>query len=218
MNRLLFPLMFLMSHLAIGQKEPVNDEVNRQPADSILVNRGDTVDLVESYAQRFNPRKALLYAAIFPGAGQAYNNKYWKIPLVYAGFVGTGYAINYNQKKYLFYKEKLFSILNEPAAPVIDPTTGTTALGNRVVGGQLVSPEGIKQDQLRNIVNRFRRDRDFSVIMTVVWYMLQMVDAHIDAHLKEFEVNPQLRVSIEPSAGQDFLTRRSAGLTLKFKF
>lgn len=208
-------VLFLLAtaHVVLAQQE----------ADSVIIER-DTIRAesegtipIETYAARYDPRKAMLYAAVFPGAGQVYNKKYWKLPLVYGGFFGFGYAINANQKFYLQYKDQLFNLLNEPASPKVN-AEGYTALGNRVVGSDIVSPSGLRVDQLRNAVNRFRRDRDFSVLMTFIFYMMQMVDAHVDAHLKEFDVNPQLQVSLEPSLRNDALTGKTGGVALTLKF
>jgi len=218
MKRVTIPFFLVLCFQAWGQEEIPKDTLSLSTSDSIFVKRGNRVVSIESYAARYNPRKAILYAAVLPGAGQAYNNKYWKIPLVYGGFVGLGIAMNYNQERFLVYKGQLFSLLNEPDDPEIDQATGLTALGNRSIGGQLVTANGLKIDQLRNIVNRYRRDRDFCVIMTFIWYVLQMVDAHIDAHLKEFDVNPQLKVSLEPVMRQNYFTGKSTGLSISLKF
>ena len=162
----------------------------------------DTV-LLKSYASRYDPRKALLYAAVVPGLGQIYNKKYWKLPLVYGGFFGIGYAINFYQGNYKTYKVQLFYNLDhgipENEADPNDPSGYTTA-------------------QLRTIVDKSRRERDFWVIMMGAMYILQMVDAHVDAHLKEFDLNPNLRVSIQPGVNQDELMGRQNSLSLIFKF
>ncbi len=75
--------------------------------DSLVLDSPDTV-LLKSYATRYDPRKALLFAAVLPGLGQIYNKKYWKLPLVYGGFFGIGYAINFYQGNYKKYKVQLF--------------------------------------------------------------------------------------------------------------
>lgn len=210
-------LLAAFAHIALAQE-----------SDSVIIER-DTVVLradgsvatgptpIETYAARYNPRKAMLYAAVFPGAGQFYNRKYWKMPLVYGGFYGIGWLMNVNQKYYIKYKGELFNLLNEPKVPVVN-SEGFTALGNKVVGSEIVSPSGLRQEQLRNAVNRFRRDRDFMVFMTFLFYMMQMVDAHVDAHLKEFDVNPQLQVSLEPSMRNDPMTGRTSGFALTMRF
>ncbi|QOI97808.1 MAG: hypothetical protein HRU69_10050 [Flammeovirgaceae bacterium] len=161
----------------------------------VMPNR-DTV-LIKSYADRYSPRKALLYAAVLPGAGQVYTKKYWKLPLVYGGLFATGYAINFYQEGYLKYKNELFYVLD----------TGVS-----------LSPSGFTENQLRTIVDRYRRERDFMIIVMAGVYLLQMVDAHVDAHLKEFDVNPNLQVSIRPTAENNLLTGTTAGLSLVIRF
>jgi hypothetical protein len=174
------------------------DTTRTAVTDTLPAFKGKKVITIESYAKRFDPRKALLYAAIFPGSGQAYNKKYWKMPIVYGGFAATIYVISFYQGEYNKYKSELFSILNEP--------------------GKTTSPSGYTEDQLRSLVSRNRRERDFYTALTGLWYVLQMVDAHVDAHLKEFDLNPQLQVRLEPSMNNDPYTGRSTGLSLKLRF
>lgn len=198
------------------------DSTQGLDSDSVVISKDGKIVTIESYAARYDPRKAMLYSAVLPGLGQAYNKKYWKIPLVYGGFAGIGVGVWLNQTRYLRYRAGLFNVLNEPPNPVVDPETGLTALGNRVVGSDVGMPIGengiIRQDILRNAVNRYRRDRDFAVIMCFIFYMMQMVDAHVDAHLKEFDLNPQLKVSIEPTMNQNAFIGRSTGFGITLKF
>lgn len=163
--------------------------------DSITISRGKKVVSIESYAKRFDPRKALFYAAILPGTGQAYNKKYWKIPLVYGGFAGLLAVVKFYNDLETKYKGQLFYNLNNPNITYNPISGGTTA-------------------QLRTIVDQARRQRDYFTILTGIFYILQMVDAHVDAHLKEFDLNPKLRVSIEPS----MMPGQSVGMGLTFRF
>lgn len=156
----------------------------------------DTVE-TKSYASRYDPKKAALYAAVLPGLGQIYNKKYWKLPLVYGGFIGFGYGVSFYQKGYTKYKSELFDIL-ETDAPL--------------------SASGYTEDQLRTIVDKYRRERDFFMILMAGMYFLQIVDAHVDAHLKEFDLNPKLHVRIEPTMENDMLVGRTAGFSIKFRF
>jgi hypothetical protein len=156
----------------------------------------DTVDL-KTYADRYNPRRALLYAAVLPGLGQVYNKKYWKLPLVYGGLGATGYALRFYQQGYSKYRGELFEILQTGAS---------------------VSRSGFTETQLRTLIDRYRRERDFMVIVMGGVYILQMIDAHVDAHLKEFDLNPQLKLSIRPVAEQSLITGRTAGLGLFLRF
>jgi hypothetical protein len=224
LSRLLFVLLIIAAFPAFAQDptRPAAPDTTQAGSDSIVVKKNGKVMSIESYAARYNPRKAMLLSAAFPGAGQIYNKKYWKVPLVWGGFGGLAYGVIWNQQRYLRYRNGLFRVLNEPKNPVVDPNTGLTALGNQVIGGIVYFPVGttgsLSQDILRTAVNKFRRDRDYMTIMCFVFYMLQMVDAHVDAHLKEFDLNPQLKVSIEPAMNQNAYTGKSVGMGLTIKF
>ena len=175
---------------------------------------------IKSYASQFDPRKALLLSAVLPGAGQVYNRSAWKVPIIYGGFVALGFGIKAAQNNYVLYKDLLYRVLNEPVPYVIiDQETGETANGNRVIGDKLVPyPYNIGIETLRQRTNRWARDRDFMVMMSILWYVLQTVEAHVDAHLKEFKVNPQLNVSVEPAIQSNYLTGRTSGLSLTVRF
>jgi hypothetical protein len=218
---LIILIAFFASTGAMAQAPEPQDTIPTQHLDSIGTESGKEVIQIETYADKFDPRKALLYSAILPGAGQMYNHAYWKPPIIWGGFIVLGYyGIKYNHDRYVFYKDLLYRLLNEPNPIIItDPGTGGTAGGNRVINGTLVAyPYNVGIETLRSRVNRFQRDRDFAVMLTAVWYLLQMVEAHVDAHLKEFKVNPQLKVSVEPAIESSYMTGRTNGLSLKLKF
>lgn len=118
------------------------------------VGQNKRVETIESYAKRFDPRKATLYAAVMPGLGQVYNKKYWKVPLVYGGFGFLIYVVDIYQDQYLLFRKDLFYVIN----------TGNP------------SETGYTEDQLRTLVSRSRRERDYFIILTGIWYLLQMVD------------------------------------------
>lgn len=171
--------------------------------DTVLLSPAerDTVQL-NAYAQRYNPSKAILFAAVLPGAGQVYTKKYWKLPLVYGGIGFTAYYINVYQDGYLKYRNELFYNLENDLEGETDlnPNTGFTT------------------SQLRTITDRYRRERDFMIIVMVGVYVLQMIDAHVDTHLKEFDLNPNLHVRFEPTYYQDPLAGRLGGVAVKFRF
>ncbi len=171
--------------------------------DTVVLQSVDTV-LMKSYATRYSPRKALLYAAVLPGLGQVYNKKYWKLPLVYGGFIGLGYGINFYQGIYKKYKAKLFYNLENGYELDTDEN--------------LEDEEGYTTGGLRTIVDKARRERDFFTILLGGMYLLQIIDAHVDAHLKEFDLNPNLKVSIQPSVNQDELTGRQNAVSVILKF
>src|SRR5688500_5172214 len=194
-------LLFLSSEMLRAQASL------RFPDDSLLLGGGQDTVLLKSYAARYDPRKALLYAAVVPGLGQIYNKKYWKLPLVYGGFFGIGYAINFYQQNYKTYKVQLFYSLDNGFEDDTDINTDTDT-----------NPLGYTTGQLRTIVDKSRRERDFWVIMMGAMYILQMVDAHVDSHLKEFDLNPNLRVSIQPAVDQNELLGRQNSLSVIIKF
>lgn len=169
--------------------------------DSLIIISKDTVQL-KTYAARYDPQRALLLAAVVPGLGQIYNKKYWKLPLVYGGFIAIGYGFNNYNNFYQQYKKELFYNLengydqDNQARPGSNITTGT----------------------YRTAVDFYRNKRDLMVMLMVGMYLLQIIDAHVDAHLKEFDLNPNLQVSIQPNFNQSELLGRQAGASLVFKF
>ncbi len=198
MRTVLAGILLFSIHFCSAQ-EITNDTIPRGNLADTLSQDSRPVEPIESYAKRYDPRKAMLYAAVMPGAGQFYNKKYWKMPLVYGGFAGFVYGINFYQDNYLRYKEELFGLINDPGS-----------------GG--LSPSGLTEDQLRTLVDQTRRERDFLIILTGFFYILQMVDAHVDAHLKEFDLNPKLQVRIEPMMENDLLVGRNTGVALRIRF
>jgi hypothetical protein len=175
-------------------------------SDTILINnQTDTatlssqrVEKIESYASRFDPRKALLFSAIMPGAGQFYNKRYWKMPLVYGGFAITISVVVFYDNNHREFRNELFEVLND--------------------GGTGVGPSGLNATALRRAIDITRRERDFYILLSGVWYLLQMVDAHVDAHLKEFQLNPKLQVKWEPKLENSMMLGRQAGFSLIFRF
>ena len=123
-------------------------------------------------------QKAVLYSAVVPGLGQAYNGKYWKIPIVYAALAGTTYFIIDNHRQYRFYYEGLEKLVLE---------------GEDVFDGQF-TPQN-----LIFISNTYRRWRDLSAILLVVAYGLNVLDAYVDAHFYYFDISDQLSLHVAPA-------------------
>ena len=152
-----------------------------------------------STIQKYNPTKAGLYSAVFPGLGQYYNKKYWKIPIVW-GAVGTGVGIIvYNDKQYRRYRTAFLAELNGQPQEFDDlPYVDATVLG-------------YTQD-------RAKRQRDYAIAITGVLYILNIVDAVVDAHLYDQKKDPDL--AIKPTIIYDDLgvANGKAGLSLSFRF
>lgn len=147
--------------------------------------------------RKLDPRKALFYSAVLPGMGQAYNGKYWKIPLVYGGFVGFILVVDFYQKNYIKFRNDLFTL---------------------IASGASTSPLGFSEDRLRFAVDQTRRERDQFLVYTGLFYLLQIVDAHVDAHLQDFKFIKESKLSLRPSVQNAYAAGPSAGLTLTFKF
>lgn len=132
-------------------------------------------------------KKALLYSLI-PGGGQIYNRKYWKLPIVYGGYLGLTYAITWNGSKYNDYSKAYKSIM-----------TGTNDWSTIFPS---YDSSGWTTDQLASSFKRqrdyFRRNRDLAIIATVGVYALCMIDAYVDAELYDFDISPDLSLRVEP--------------------
>lgn len=148
---------------------------------------------------KFNPTKAGLYSAILPGLGQYYNRKYWKIPIVWGG-IGTGIGVTlYNDKQYKRYRDAYVKELNGMEHEFSDIP-------------------GITKEALGRTQDRMKRQRDYSIAITGLVYILNIMDAVVDAHLFEQRNDPDL--ALTPTVIYDPLASASskAGLSLNFKF
>ena len=157
----------------------------------------DTLTVNESKINPLAPAKAAFYSAIVPGLGQAYNKKYWKIPIVYAA-IGTGiYFYSDNNKRYKTFRN---------------------AYKRRLAG--YTDDEFYGQYSNQTLINAQRtiqRNRDLSLLVTVGLYVLNIVDANVDAHLLQFNVNNNL--SFRPDLYQNDITyKHNVGLTLNYTF
>ncbi len=199
-KELLCVLLVSIASLAMAQEETPQDSL--RVIDSVYVSGGPDTVLLKSYATRYDPRKALLYAAVLPGMGQIYNKKYWKLPLVYGGFGALAYGVNFYQQGFLRYKRELFTNLELGLIKDGDIRTGDT----------------FTTANYRRIVDLYKRQRDFMLILMAGMYLLQIVDAHVDAHLKEFDVNPELKVSLQPLMEHTAMLGNQSGFSLIIRF
>ncbi len=122
-------------------------------------------------------KKATVYSAILPGWGQAYNRKYWKIPIVYAGFAGVGYFIKTNHDQYKLYKSYYQLMKDDPDYQPVE---------NKTI------------QQIRIDIDDFRRNRDLSIIGMAAWYGLGLIDANVDGHFFNYDVSEDLSLSLKP--------------------
>src|SRR6187431_2768214 len=154
----------------------------------------------------YDPKVAARRSALIPGWGQAYNKKYWKIPIVYAGLGVTGYIFVNNIKIYKEYKFA-YSARVKAGPPDYD-STDYHQLDNIY---KTLSPNSI-----RSARDEFRRYVDYSALIFIVLWGLNVVDATVDSHLKNFDVSPDLSLQIRPGYS-DMARTNGLSLVLTFK-
>lgn len=165
-----------------------------------LANIKDSLALAKAEKKRnySGPRRASIMSACLPGLGQAFNKKVWKIPIIYAGLGGFGYMFVVNNKQYNYYRNNLIREADG------DPATLNTTRYDQ------------SQLQIQKIT--YRKRRDVAAVGIVIIYILNIVDANVDAHLKTFDVSDDLSFRIEPWQSSYYIgngVRTAAGLSLK---
>ncbi len=164
----------------------------------------DTTKIKDSIVKpKHSPRKAAIRSAIIPGWGQVYNKKYWKLPLVAAGIGIPAYLVYYNQEWY-----------NRTRYAVKVAASGSTLpqFLDQVDPQLLPLVKSGSVNSLINYRNEFRRNRDYAILFGLLLWGLNVVDATVDAHLKDFDVSDDLSLRVQPA----LLPGNAAGLSLVF--
>lgn len=160
-----------------------------------------------------NSNRATWLAMVFPGAGQIYNRKYWKLPIVYGGFVGCAYALNWNNKMYKDYSQAYLDIMDD------DPNTKSYEDFlplNSSISGQ----EERFKEIFRKRKDIYRRQRDLSIFAFIGVYLLSVIDAYVDAELSDFDISKDIGLKVEPAIFNDGKSTNfnSVGLQCSLKF
>lgn len=166
------------------------------------------------------PKKAVIYSAIFPGLGQIYNRKYWKLPIIYGGLVGLTYGISWNGQYYNDYKDAYRGIAVEDPRNSFDKWKDMANLPSDTDIDD-ISDDLIRRykDQFKRKKNFYRRNRDLCIIGVVAVYAVSMIDAYVDAQLFDFDISPDLSMKVEPIMMQSTVnSTKSFGLQCNFKF
>jgi hypothetical protein len=130
-----------------------------------------------------SPVRALLFSACLPGLGQAYNAKYWKIPIIYSALGGAGYSISFYNKLYKTYLTGLEELLKHEK----DPTVPLT-----------IFDEKTDKNLVIQYKETYRRNRDLSALAFLALYGLNIIDATVDAHLSNFDISDDLSINVRP--------------------
>lgn len=200
MNRLLILLLMsiVLSSNAMAQEETRQAKSGQEQDETSVI-------------KKHNPKKATIYSAVLPGLGQAYNKKYWKIPIVYAGIGTIFYIADMNGDYYRDYRDAF----DYQAGLKTDVNEEIQSLANRYSSANLIS--------LRDY---YRRNMELSWIIMAVWYGVNIIDACVDAHFFEYDIGDDLSLKVEPMIQTNYgetaygygYGKCSTGVSLKLKF
>lgn len=161
-----------------------------------------------------DPNKATWAGLVFPGGGQIYNHKYWKLPIVYGGFLGCAYALNWNNQMYSDYSQAYLDIMDD------DP--GTASYEDFLPPRYNVEAN---KDYLKRVFknrkDNYRRQRDMSIFCFIGVYLISVVDAYVDAELSNFDITEDLTVQVRPGIVDTrgtTLRNQAYGLQCSFSF
>ena len=232
-------LLLVSSTLSYAQKNREKTDVNvpaiasadsvKMPVDSVLTAQ-DSSNLAK-LNQSLKPvkkkrdwstwhpeaKRAMWMALVLPGAGQIYNRKYWKLPIIYGGFVGCAYAITWNNQMYHDYSQAYLDIM--------DDDSNTQSYNQFLHLGATIDASNIDRykEIFRKRKDKFRRWRDMGVFVMIGVYAFSVIDAYVDASLSEFDISDDLTLRVEPTVMNDKRTNNpfksaSLGLQCSLKF
>lgn len=200
-HKFLFFIFFCFSFIECFAQAVPDTSLKQVIPDSARVNHQEVLNLRNDAAGvkykpqpwQPNPKKAGLYSAIFPGAGQLYNRQYWKLPVIYVGVGAAVYFIQFNSKKYQTYRRAyIASIEGKP---------------NEFSGVY-------DQAALKQLQDGYKRYLDMTFLFTALGYTLQVIDAVVFAHLKNFDVSRDISIRMQPVADPN---GAGIGLVMHFK-
>ena len=178
---------------------PLNDIIGTTSSDGTIIFTDPAPDSVFHRIKRDwstwrpNPKRALWLAVVLPGAGQIYNRKYWKLPIVYGGFVGSIYALQWNDQMYRDYSQAFLDISD------LDPNTQSY---NQFLHLNTVITDSNKERYKTLFKKRkdyYRRWRDMSFFVLLGIYAVSVVDAYIDASLSDFDISKDVSMRLSPA-------------------
>ncbi len=187
--------LFFFTVSASAQVDTVKPPISKIPLPTNVTTGKAEIKKLHS------PKKAALLSTALPGLGQVYNKKYWKIPIIYGGFAALGYFINTNQTKYVQYRNAYRYRIDA------DSTTIDDYVGKYT------------DDNLNTLQSYYHRYRDLSVIGVALLYVLNIVDASVDAHLFTFNVDDNLSFHLHPALiNTASVNHYTTGFSLSIKF
>lgn len=177
--------------LSPNNPETANVDTSENVVEKVVIEKDTTIttngknnkrQLLQSRREEFfTPKKKAMFSVVVPGLGQIYNKEYWKLPIVYGGVGVAGYFYFYNYNEYNYYR-KLYAgrLSNDPAALATKPE--------------------IPNENIKLLMDSYRQDLDLTVLLSVVGYGLQVMDALVFAHLKNFDISDDISLRFKPLA------------------
>jgi len=192
-------------------------KAQKNSSDTLVINNRKVKPVVY---KPHSPHKASFYSAILPGLGQVYNKKYWKVPIVAASFGGIIYGIKFNSDLYNDYRQYYRDYL------IQDPSNQSYYTHKIFTTGRIskesVLPGGTNAEwferSLKNGKNYYKRYRDLSYVGFAAIYVLNIIDATVDAHFKTFDVSDDLSFNLEPVVKPGLYGSNSIGLQMTIVF
>tara|TARA_R110002049_G_scaffold13550_26_gene59100 strand:- start:288 stop:881 length:594 start_codon:yes stop_codon:yes gene_type:complete len=194
-SNLLFIVLFFFAATLIAQ---TSDTLTVKKQEGIIVVK----DTVREPYDPLAPQRAAFYSAVVPGLGQAYNKKYWKIPIIYAGMAAGVYFYIQNDNDYdrfrNAYKRRLAGFTDDEFYG-----SGTTPI--------------ISNERLIDAQQSAQKNKDISIIVSLAFYLVNIIDANVDAHLRQYNVSDDL--SLQPNLDLNPINAQTNyGLSLTYKF
>lgn len=198
-------------------KDSTNDTVPRQQivsadtpgADRIHTKRQKGGSERVDYGKVFSPdpNKAMWSGLLFPGLGQIYNRKYWKLPIVYGGFVALAYGISWNDRHYQMYKRYYRDIADSnPDSKSYEELY------------EKYDPSIVTEARLKDMTDNYRRYRDLCIIGSVAFYAITIIDAFVDASLANFDISPYLSLKVTPTVIETDRNKANMAIRLNLRF
>ena len=194
------------------------NNIQEEPIQSILIDSTKIMKPQRDWTTwRPDPKRALWLALVLPGAGQIYNRKYWKLPIIYGGFIGCIYALTWNNMMYKDYSQAYQDIMDD------DPNTASynkfLPLSVKIDS----SNEAHYKEVFKNRKDKYRRWRDLSIFVMIGVYALSVIDAYVDAELSAFDISKDLSLKVGPTiipnhSGGNLLQAQSLGVNCKLNF
>lgn len=232
MQRLIFTILAIWIVNCAKAQEPNNNDEPRLegekvdtmfislPSDSlvtILPNGDKMIKSLPPHSMGHSPHTATMYAAILPGLGQIYNKRYWKLPLLYGGVAALCYSIHFNGKHYKMYRNAYRDFI------IGDPNN--KSYEDIVIHKTNLTVEEVETtyrtwftNVLNNKKNYYRRYRDLSYFGLIGLYVLQIVDAAVDAHFYTFDVSDDLSLQWQPTLTPDADGKGNMGASICIRF